>query len=1199
MFIQKCVARVFLPGNLNNGAHNISPHKIVFLGTGIFVILPGVFNRDHVNYYWANFFSPGIFPYLISLLLAFAPLAKPLFAQQLREVDSGQRERLMEISDSLSKDFHDVHTRSLEEARQMGLEIRFTTNEGVRYALQRIEDGLPYYYRTLNLGGAITSGAADLHQGGDSRLLLGGKGLTAGLWDAGSIYDHKEFEGRFVNRNPATEVDNHATHVAGSIIARGFNENARGMAYGARLRTYDWNSDLSEMASEAAAGMLLSNHSYGTSLGWTRRDGEWVWMGAADADEDYRFGFYSNLSRALDEVAHAAPYYLPVWAAGNDRSDTGDGSRPPDGPYDTVGPEGTAKNLLAVGAVNGIPDGYSKPGDVVMTAFSSWGPTDDGRIKPDLVTKGRLVFSTSLDDQYRSTSGTSMASPIVTGSLLLVQELYNDMTEGEFLRAASLKGLAIHTANAAGSGPAPDYKFGWGLLDVGRMSDFLIHLDGDRLFFLESTLDNNQQTVIDFSSDGTGPLVATLSWTDLPGSPVAPRLNPRNLMLVNDLDMRIVYRDGEVYHPWILDPEEPVAPAGTGDNFRDNVEKIYIETPPPGTFQLVITHKGTLEGGSQDFSLFLQSGPLPTKRNFFWIGGDGRWSRGLNWSLSSGGAPVDMIPGPDDHVVLDQNSFSSEDQALVLDQDAACYTLTITENALGRIDFAGHHLRLSGSLLAEKTFVREGSSGSMVFNGHMKNGYILVRETEEVPDSHLEYVFDQSDGKWRIMSDLSAGKIVIRKGELELQDINLSVKELIVETNPFPKRLDLGASVISDLEIVRFPSRDFAFMGTESTLVFGTQGPEEKALSRFFTGGVQLESIVNHADLELVGPLSAMHFLNNGPLLVSANLDVEELSFTEEAGFILGEDAGLYVGEAFSGSGSPDAIVPFIGLGRGSYIYGKTNRKFCLDYVAVLNLPAIGDGIFNAGPNGTVQQSEGWYQMDCEDVIFADFSVKSPCASSWTSFHDESSGQVDSWEWRLGDLGSSGEPSPVVTFPESGNQLVRLTVSGGVNAHSSEKLVQIIENPFPEPQVIKSGSTYFVDVTAESYQWFRNGDPIEGAIFHSYTNSAADPGVYMVLVSDGNCNRPSKNEITVSAGGPDLPDNALRVFPNPSFSSIQIEAAHEMKELEVMDLTGRVILVEKPGSPRFELDVSGLRPGIYLLRVLEGERVIQLKIQVL
>src|SRR5690606_21953592 len=168
-----------------------------------------------------------------------------------------------------------------------------------------------------------------------------------------------------------------------------------------------------------------SNHSYGIVLGFTQDEGGWSWTGnsSISTQEDYRFGFYSSQSRTIDNIAFNAPYYTIVWAAGNDRSDTGDGTRPADGNggtgYDCIGPEASAKNNITVGAVLKVSN-YNGPSSVVMSNFSSWGPTDDGRIKPDLVGAGVSIYSTGVSssgqDTYSFAQGTSMSAPNATGS---------------------------------------------------------------------------------------------------------------------------------------------------------------------------------------------------------------------------------------------------------------------------------------------------------------------------------------------------------------------------------------------------------------------------------------------------------------------------------------------------------------------------------------------------------------------------------------------------------------------------------------------------------------------------------------------------------------------------------------------------------------------------------------------------------------
>ena len=105
---------------------------------------------------------------------------------------------------------------------------------------------------------------------------------------------------------------------------------------------------------------------------------------------------------------------------------------------------------------------------------------------------------------------------------------------------------------------------------------------------------------------GSDPLRVTIAWNDEAATPLLPSLDPPDLMLVNDLDLRITrVSDGTSYHPYVLDPDEPVDSATTGDNFRDNVEQVYVANPATGTYTISISHKGWLASGTQDVSLIV------------------------------------------------------------------------------------------------------------------------------------------------------------------------------------------------------------------------------------------------------------------------------------------------------------------------------------------------------------------------------------------------------------------------------------------------------------------------------------------------------------------------------------------------------------------------------------------------------------------
>jgi hypothetical protein len=403
-------------------------------------------------------------------------------------------------------------------------------------------------------------------------------------------------------------------------------------------------------------------------------------------------------SQAWDQIAVNAPYYLIVKAAGNDRSDIGPSqaepylvvtdyneetgvptgfestlSRPFDcapAGYDCMPGKSVAKNILTVGAVEDLPGGYATltgPGQVLMTPFSSWGPTDDGRIKPDVVGNGSFLLSTYPTDTYAAASGTSMAAPNVTGSLLLVQQHYELLNSGSPILAATLKALAIHTAEEAGSADGPDYEFGWGLLNVRAAANVLTPEPSGAHTVIEDTLADGVPNTHPISVSVTDATVrATLVWTDPPGSPVIPQvLDDATPQLVNDLDLRVTDANG-THLPWTLDPANPSDPATRGDNTLDNVEQVVIVGGAPGTYTVQVSHKGNLQGASQDYSLIVSSVSKPPVGTDLVIDEDFSGGLPAGWSTGGVGAPWEIrtpVPGDNryDNYTLGSGQFAMVD----------------------------------------------------------------------------------------------------------------------------------------------------------------------------------------------------------------------------------------------------------------------------------------------------------------------------------------------------------------------------------------------------------------------------------------------------------------------------------------------------------------------------------------------------------
>jgi len=536
------------------------------------------------------------------------------------------------------------YTEAILKAKEKGWPIRYKSKNNASTNLVGIDAfGQPKYITTFaDPIQAITINTNKVWPGGGLGFNLTGAAdiMTHKLsvWDEGVPRPtHYEFSGRVVEKDNATKAVDHSTHVAGIMYSKGLNPLAKGMAYGIKgAYSYDWFDDESEMAAAAANGLLISNHSYGNISGWDYNDDStrWEFHGRWNEKEDYKFGYYDDGAQAMDSIAYNAPNYLIVRSAGNSRGSTGPkvgdtywrrdekgkwynaGKRPDslssNNTYETLPTDVNAKNILTVGAVSGIASGYSKKEDAIITSFSSWGPTDDGRIKPDIVTNGLSVYSTinASDSSYGYSSGTSMASPGAAGSLFLLQELSQQIVPNKFMRSATIKGLAIHTANEAGLYPGPDYRFGWGLLDIGEaatvLSNALTNKNNSSSVDLvyENVLEEKTSYSVSVIASGNKPLKATLSWTDIKGT-IETSLNDTTRRLVNDLDLKIT-KDTITYLPWKLNPISPEAPASRAINWVDNVEKVEIDSTLVGnSYTITVNHKNNLVRGQQAYSLII------------------------------------------------------------------------------------------------------------------------------------------------------------------------------------------------------------------------------------------------------------------------------------------------------------------------------------------------------------------------------------------------------------------------------------------------------------------------------------------------------------------------------------------------------------------------------------------------------------------
>ncbi|MCD6460545.1 S8 family serine peptidase, partial [bacterium] len=440
----------------------------------------------------------------------------------------------------------------------------------------------------------------------DTGYSLTGLNVNVAIKDGGAIYSHSDFGSRLTIVDNDTVLD-HATHVAGTVGgALDFQSNVGGMAENVTIYSYSYNVDgssattetdrIADFISALSYSASIVNNSWGATIGW-KDDGTW-----SGTSNDY-FGLYNSYAEDMDDFVY--DYFdndaLLLKSAGNDRNDYEIGNQSNhDGTYydndgnyyDLIGPRGCSKNVVTIGSVG------TGESDCDSSDFSSWGPTDDGRIKPDVVADGYYLRSTWDNDGYNSIPGTSMSCPVVTGICALIHQSYKDIY-GEYPTADIVKALLCNFAEDLGK-KGPDFAYGFGLVNAKKCIDAIENSDssdgGHIVTGVIAEAGDYMQYQFTIGANETDNESVTLVWIDPAGSPSATNA------IVNDLDISV---SGHLpfYHkeyndtPGVGTEEPTVDPtqeAKIGVNRYDTVEQVLIEPDntgiiPAGTYTVTVS----------------------------------------------------------------------------------------------------------------------------------------------------------------------------------------------------------------------------------------------------------------------------------------------------------------------------------------------------------------------------------------------------------------------------------------------------------------------------------------------------------------------------------------------------------------------------------------------------------------------------------
>lgn len=392
-----------------------------------------------------------------------------------------------------------------------------------------------------------------------SGLHYDGTGISVAIGDDGGIGPHIDFRGRlFFHPVNMGMGGTHCDHVAGIVGGAGnMNPVMKGNGKGTDLHIYDDYQNLSNAPTHYnTMGVRITSN----SLGQGCNDG------------------YNNSAVNADNLINSKYSLMSVHSAGNSGGDVCGGVA--QGFKTITGGYKAGKNVMAVGNV--LKDDAIAPS-------SSRGPSEDGRIKPDICAVGTSVNSTQPDDTYDNFTGTSMACPAVSGTLATLWQAYKETHAGADPNSALMKCLALNTADDLGN-RGPDFIYGFGRINARRAFKVM-----NANQFMIDSVDNG--TLKSFNINvpaGTKQLKVMLYWHDPAGNPA------NSIVLVNNLDLSVFDPTNNSFRPWVLNnaPNVPAlsAPAVRAKDSINNVEQVTIDSLPSGSYTITVNGTDVPQG---------------------------------------------------------------------------------------------------------------------------------------------------------------------------------------------------------------------------------------------------------------------------------------------------------------------------------------------------------------------------------------------------------------------------------------------------------------------------------------------------------------------------------------------------------------------------------------------------------------------------
>jgi|GEM_PF-776070 len=405
--------------------------------------------------------------------------------------------------------------------------------------------------------------------------LFTGENVVIGIADDGNVF-HKDLKNRLIVDLSDDFGTSHG-EMTTSIAAGAGNlfPEAQGLAPAAKIHLsfiLDYLHHESAVDNYNQHRVTITSTSYGDGCG----------------------GFYNSKAAALDDQMHLFPVLMHCFSAGNAGGSTcsevyGLAEFDHTAPFaNLTGGRKAGKNGLTVGNVDT---------DGILVPSSSVGPAEDGRLKPDIVAVGQNTIANGPGNSYITASGTSASAPVIAGILARLTQAYRTFFGGQDPPSALLKAALLNGARDIGR-PGPDFEHGWGLADAGSALEMI----QNQQFYSTKLSHGGERTFSLVVPEGVAAVKVMAVWHDVAGAPIAEKA------LVNDLDLRVLGPEGQLYHPLVLSsyphPDSLTANAKPGVDRLNNVEQVVIKDPAPGNYTIKLKGHLVPEGPQSAFIVY-------------------------------------------------------------------------------------------------------------------------------------------------------------------------------------------------------------------------------------------------------------------------------------------------------------------------------------------------------------------------------------------------------------------------------------------------------------------------------------------------------------------------------------------------------------------------------------------------------------------